>query len=92
MDLASLETLLMSLNSPDDSEVIAALAVNPDSDLIPVARANGILTAMVFPRGGLIGNEKAVLKRAAFCVVPRRTDRLSAGRPRPCACRRRARR
>ncbi|MHC5001756.1 MAG: amidohydrolase family protein [Planctomycetota bacterium] len=35
-------------------EVRAAVAVNPDSDLIPVARANGILTALVFPQGGLI--------------------------------------
>ncbi len=35
-------------------EVRAACAVNPDSDLIPVTRANGILTAMIFPRGGLI--------------------------------------
>jgi hypothetical protein len=35
-------------------EVRAATAINPDSDLIPVARSNGILTALVFPRGGLV--------------------------------------
>ncbi len=36
-------------------EVRAAVAINPDSDLIPVARANGILTAMIFPRSGRDG-------------------------------------
>lgn len=35
-------------------EVRAACAINPDSDLIPVTRSNGILTAMILPRGGLI--------------------------------------
>jgi imidazolonepropionase-like amidohydrolase len=35
-------------------EVRAAVAINPDSDLIPVARANGILIGMIFPQGGLV--------------------------------------
>ena len=43
-------------------EVRAAVAVNPDSDLIPVARANGILTAMVFPRGGLVAGRGSVIR------------------------------
>ena len=43
-------------------EVRAAVAVNPDSDLIPVARANGILTAVVFPRGGLVAGRGSVIR------------------------------
>ena len=35
-------------------EVRAAVAINPDTDLIPVTRSNGILTGMVFPSGGLV--------------------------------------
>jgi imidazolonepropionase-like amidohydrolase len=43
-------------------EVRAAVAINPDSDLIPVTRANGILTAMVFPRGGLVSGRSALIR------------------------------
>jgi imidazolonepropionase-like amidohydrolase len=43
-------------------EVRAAVAVNPDSDLIPVARANGILTAVVMPRGGLISGRASTMR------------------------------
>ncbi len=43
-------------------EVRAAVAVNPDSDLIPVARAAGILTALVFPRGGLVGGRASSIR------------------------------
>ena len=43
-------------------EVRAAVAVNPDSDLIPVARANGILTAMIFPRGGLVSGRASAIR------------------------------
>ena len=43
-------------------EVRAAVAVNPDSDLIPVTRANGILTAMVFPGGGLVSGRASLIR------------------------------
>jgi imidazolonepropionase-like amidohydrolase len=43
-------------------EVRAAVAINPDSDLIPVTRANGILTAMVSPRGGLVAGHSALIR------------------------------
>jgi imidazolonepropionase-like amidohydrolase len=43
-------------------EVRAAVAVNPDSELIPVARANGILTAAVFPRGGLVAGRGSIIR------------------------------
>ncbi len=43
-------------------EVRAAVAVNPDSTLIPVARSNGVLTAGVFPRGGRIAGRVSVMR------------------------------
>jgi imidazolonepropionase-like amidohydrolase len=41
--------------------VRAATAVNPDSELIPVNRANGILLAVSAPEGSLIGGLSALL-------------------------------
>jgi len=43
-------------------EARAAVAINPDTDLIPVARANGILTGVVFPSGGLIPGRCAAIR------------------------------
>ncbi|NNM27212.1 MAG: amidohydrolase family protein [Phycisphaerales bacterium] len=43
-------------------EVRSIVAVNPDSDLIPVTRANGILSAMVFPSGGLVSGRPALIR------------------------------
>ncbi|MFL6590350.1 MAG: hypothetical protein ACJ8M4_09280, partial [Chthoniobacterales bacterium] len=37
-------------------------SVNPDSELIPVARAAGVLTALSVPEGGLISGQSAVLR------------------------------
>lgn len=42
--------------------VRAEVAVNPDSELLPVARANGVLTTLTVPQtGGLIGGRSALL-------------------------------
>ncbi len=43
-------------------EARAIIAVNPDSTLLPVTRAAGILTAGVFPGGGLIGGCPAAIR------------------------------
>jgi imidazolonepropionase-like amidohydrolase len=43
-------------------EVTAWVAVNPDSDLLPVARSAGILTALVFPTGGTIGGQPSAIR------------------------------
>jgi imidazolonepropionase-like amidohydrolase len=42
--------------------VQAHLAVNPDSEIIPVTRANGILLALSAPTGGRISGQSAVLQ------------------------------
>lgn len=44
------------------AEALAMTAVNPDSVALPVARSNGVLTAGVFPRGGLIAGRAAVIR------------------------------
>jgi imidazolonepropionase-like amidohydrolase len=41
--------------------VRAQVAVNPDSELIPVTRAGGVLLAQVTPRGGLLQGQSAVI-------------------------------
>src|SRR5690349_20069027 len=40
----------------------AEVAVNPDSELIPVARSNGVLLALVAPAGGVLSGTSAVLQ------------------------------
>lgn len=37
------------------------VAINPDSELLPVSRANGVTTALVVPSGGLISGTSAVV-------------------------------
>jgi len=38
------------------------VALNPDSELLPVARANGVLLALSAPSGGLISGQSAVIQ------------------------------
>jgi len=42
-------------------DVFSWIAVNPDSELIPVARANGIAYAHVVPGGGMVPGHSAVM-------------------------------
>jgi len=42
--------------------VRAQVAVNPDSELIPVTRANGVLLALTMPSGGIVSGTSAVLQ------------------------------
>jgi imidazolonepropionase-like amidohydrolase len=46
-------------NNPN---VKAQVAINPDSELIPVTRANGVLLALTMPTGGLISGTSAVMQ------------------------------
>ncbi len=43
-------------------EARAVIAINPDSDLLPVTRANGILTAMTVPSGGTLPGRCALIR------------------------------
>lgn len=40
----------------------AEVALNPESELIPVARANGITLALIMPQGGIISGTAAVIE------------------------------
>ena len=42
-------------------EIKAWVAVNPDSELIPVARANGITHSLIIPMGGMISGTSGLL-------------------------------
>lgn len=43
-------------------EAVAATAINPDSELLPVARAAGILLSMTAPTGGLVSGRASALR------------------------------
>jgi imidazolonepropionase-like amidohydrolase len=43
-------------------EVRACVAVNPDSELIPVTRSNGILTGLVLPQSGLVSGRASAIR------------------------------
>ena len=47
-------------------DVRAWLAVNPDSELIPVTRANGITHALVLPLGGMVSGQSGVISLAGW--------------------------
>jgi imidazolonepropionase-like amidohydrolase len=42
----------------------AWVALHPDSDLVPVARANGVTTVLSAPSGGLVSGQSAVVRLA----------------------------
>ncbi len=43
-------------------EVSAWLAVNPDSNLLPVARMGGVLMAIIMPQGGNVSGEASLIR------------------------------
>ncbi len=45
-----------------NSNVKSWVAVNPDSEIIPVTRSNGVLLTLSAPKGGLIAGRSAVLQ------------------------------
>ena len=44
-----------------DDTVRANVAYNPDSELIPVSRSNGVLVANVSPQSGLISGQSSLM-------------------------------
>src|SRR5205807_5615424 len=47
----------------------ASIAINPDSELIPVTRANGVTTVVTRPTGSIIAGQSALINLAGW--VPR---------------------
>ena len=52
----------------DTPDVHAWIAVNPDSELIPVARANGFAHAQAVPAGGTIAGHSSVLRLGGWTI------------------------
>ena len=60
-EIGSLQETQDSSDSAEfQPELRASIALHPDSELIPVARANGILATFVQPTGGVIAGQGAV--------------------------------
>lgn len=47
-------------------ELIAGTALNPDSEIIPVTRANGVLTVLAQPGGGVISGQSSLANLAGW--------------------------
>jgi len=62
---ATQDTTETGTHTPD---VRAWLSVNPDSELIPVARANGITHALVLPLGGTVSGQSGVISLAGWTM------------------------
>lgn len=56
----------------------AGVAINPDSELIPVARAGGITTILAMPTGGFISGQASAVKLGGW-TVPEMVLELEAG-------------
>lgn len=63
--LVEIDSIRASIDTSEtgniNPNVRAAVAFNPDSEAIPVARANGILTTVITPTGGLVAGRTAVM-------------------------------
>lgn len=63
--LVEIDSIRASIDATEigglNPNVRAAVAFNPDSEAIPVARANGVLVAVTVPNGGLISGRAAVM-------------------------------
>ena len=65
LGLVEIDSVRASIDTTEtgniNPNVRAAVAFNPDSEAIPVARANGILTTVITPSGGLVAGRSAVM-------------------------------
>lgn len=59
-------------------DVHAWVAVNPDSELLPVARANGITHAQVVPLGGVVSGHSAVIALSGWTIEDLAVQRTTA--------------
>ncbi|MFP6899522.1 MAG: amidohydrolase family protein [Opitutales bacterium] len=59
------------------TDVEAWVSVNPDSELIPVARANGVAHALVIPMGGRISGVSGLLRLHGWGVEEMTVDKAS---------------
>ena len=60
------ETLDFSEGGDLQPDLRAGVAINPDSELFPVARAGGITTALIHPDGGLVAGQASLVQLAGW--------------------------
>ena len=65
LGLVEIEAVRATIDSREVGEMNpnarAVVAFNPDSELVPVARADGVLVSHTIPRGGVISGQSALL-------------------------------
>jgi imidazolonepropionase-like amidohydrolase len=79
-------TEVSSVNATQDSseignvqpDMMAATAVHPASEHIPVARVNGITTALVRPSGGLIAGQSALIHLDGWTIEEMAVNKVVA--------------
>lgn len=66
LGLIEVESVDMTIDTDEtgdlNPEVLPIVAVNPDSWWLPITRRNGVLTAGVMPRGGLVPGHVSVIR------------------------------
>lgn len=65
-------------SGPFQPDLRAGVAINPDSELIPVARAGGITTALIRPTGGVISGQASIMQLGGW-TAPEMVRVLEAG-------------
>ncbi len=69
MEIGSIrETADMAEIGSYNPQLTAATAVNPESEHIPVTRANGITTVLTAPSGGVIAGQPALMNLAGWTI------------------------
>jgi hypothetical protein len=64
--------------NPNASSVTS---INPDSEILPVTRSNGILTALAVPEGGIISGTSVVMRLDGWTP-----QEMTVRAPRRCTC------
>jgi imidazolonepropionase-like amidohydrolase len=59
-------------------DVLSWISVNPDSELLPVARANGYTHAQPIPLGGVVSGQSAVIALAGWTIEDLAVKRAAA--------------
>ncbi len=78
-EIGSLSETHDSADSADfQPELRSSVAIHPDSEIIPVTRLNGILSAFVLPEGGLISGRGCLINLAGWVPPEMVVDDLTA--------------
>jgi len=81
LGLNEIEAVRATLDSRESGEftpeVEAWVSINPDSELIPVARANGLTHVNAVPSGGAVAGQASVVQLAGWTIEDHAVERRS---------------